>query len=106
MRHVEWPNHGAILSSPDGEHWTLRESGTEESLQAVALGGGVFLAVGRNGCLLVSRDAREWRALPSGGANFSDVTSAHDRFVAVGDRDTILLLGQNLPGQIPRGPAR
>ncbi len=97
-------SHGAILSSPDGENWTPRESGTEESLQAVAFGGGVFLAVGWNGCLLASRDAREWRTLPSGEANFFDVAHAHGRFVAVGDRDTILLVGPNLPGRSPAVP--
>ena len=86
-------SHGRVLSSPDGEHWTPRESGTEESLHAVAFGDGTFLAVGWKGCLLASRDAREWRSLPSCAANLRDVAYGCGGFVAVGDGDTILLVG-------------
>ena len=89
--------HGAIVTSPDGEHWISRESGTEESLKAVAFGDGTFLAVGRKGCLLASGDAREWRTLPPDGTDLYDVAYTRCRFVAVGDRDTILLVGRNLP---------
>ena len=92
------------ISSPDGEHWTPRESGTEESLQSVAYGDGTFLAVGRKGCLLASRDGRHWRSLPSGGTDLCDVTYGCDRFVAVGQGNTILLVGRNLEGHNPSAP--
>lgn len=62
--------------------------------QAVAFGGDIFLAVGRNGCALVSRDAREWRACPLGRVNLHDVAYGGGRFVAVSERDTILLVGR------------
>ena len=97
-------SHGAIVTSPDGEHWILRESGTDESLQAVAFGDGTFLAVGRKGCLLVSRDARHWRSLPSGETDLCDVAYGCDRFVAVGQNNTILLVGRNLESHNPSVP--
>jgi hypothetical protein len=97
-------SHGAIVTSPDGEHWTPRESGTEESLQGVAFGSGTFLAVGRKGCLLASSDARNWRSLPSCGTDLSDVAYGCDRFVAVGQSNTILLVGRNLEEHNPSVP--
>jgi hypothetical protein len=90
--------HGVVVTSTDGEHWTPRESGTTESLRAVAFGGTTFLAVGWNGCLLASRDARDWRSLPSSEGNLCDVAYGCDHFVAVGQRNTILLVGQDLEG--------
>ena len=90
--------HGVVVTSTDGEHWTPRESGTTESLRAVAFGGGTFLAVGWNGSLLASRDVRDWRSLPSCEVNLCDVAYGCDHFVAVGQRNTILLVGQDLEG--------
>ncbi|MBM3665045.1 MAG: hypothetical protein FJW92_04545 [Actinobacteria bacterium] len=52
---------GAVLTSPDGRHWTPRRSGTNVNLHAVAWLGNHFLAGGDGGTLLRSRDGRQWR---------------------------------------------
>jgi hypothetical protein len=85
-------DHGTILCSRDEEHWTRINAGTDESLRSIAFGDDTFLAVGRNGCIVSSRDVCEWRGLRLDGANFYDVAYGSSRFVAVGDRDTIVLI--------------
>jgi hypothetical protein len=45
---------GTILTSPDGETWTQRTSGTTVGLYGVAYGNGTFVAVGEGGTILTS----------------------------------------------------
>ncbi len=74
----------AILTSPDGVHWSHRDSGTDQtSWMGLAYGNGVFLAVGLQGGTLRSTDGANWSfyqtAIPiSPGLAFGD-----GRFVAL-----------------------
>jgi hypothetical protein len=51
----KWPIYaitygkGIILTSPDSDTWTVRTSGTDVPLAAIAYGNGTFVAVGGRG---------------------------------------------------------
>uniref|UniRef100_UPI001FE1A936 choice-of-anchor U domain-containing protein n=1 Tax=Thermus islandicus TaxID=540988 RepID=UPI001FE1A936 len=51
---------GAILTSPDGQSWTARKSGTTNQLNGVTYGNGTFVAVGEGGTILTSTDGVTW----------------------------------------------
>ena len=74
--------------------WSASTSGTTTNLQAVAHGGGTFVAVGNNGVILTSTDAATWtlQQKTSGSEMVNYVTSnlfgvgyGGNKFVAVGD---------------------
>jgi len=61
--------HGTILTSPDGNSWTKRTSGTSKYLMGLTYGNGLFVTVGSvgeiengvpNGTLLTSPDGTTW----------------------------------------------
>lgn len=82
---------GSIVTSPNGQAWTLRTSGTTAILSAVAYGGGKYVAVGYNGpdeiagTIFTSPDGITWTDRSFGGLNsLFGITFAGGRFVAVG----------------------
>jgi hypothetical protein len=82
---------GILYTSPEGEAWTRRNSGTAYRLQDVAYGTGTFVAVGSGGTILTSSDGVTWISQSSGTSNLlRGVTYGNKIFVAVGDRGTIL----------------
>jgi hypothetical protein len=61
----------AILTSPDGEHWTLESAppnphANGASLTSIAHGAGWFVAVGEHGFILTSRDGKDWSLRDAG----------------------------------------
>jgi hypothetical protein len=60
---------GRIQSSPDGVEWTIRNSGTANSLYGISFEGELFLAVGNKGTVLSSTDGISWAAKTSGTTN-------------------------------------
>jgi len=75
-----------ILTSPDGEEWTIKNSGTTYDLQRVTYGNGTFVAVGYNGAILTSPDGEAWNTVNYGAnALLQGVTCGNGTFVAVGD---------------------
>jgi hypothetical protein len=82
---------GAILTSPDGVHWTSQTSGTSEDLAAVASNGNLWVAGGWNGTLLTSTDGITWTQRPSGTIYIvTGVATDGDDWVAVTGGDVIL----------------
>ncbi len=82
---------GALYTSPDGETWTARNSGTNHLLNDAAYGGGTFVAVGEGGTILSSPDGVVWRSRNSGtGYDLNGVGYGQGTFVAVGDGGVIL----------------
>ncbi len=78
-----------ILTSPDGETWTLRSIGTSTyqspSYNAITYGNGNFLAVGNTGAILTSTDGINWSSRFSGTSDsIAEVTSGNSIFVIVG----------------------
>jgi hypothetical protein len=84
---------GAIFTSPDGNTWTPRNSGTLLSLYGVTHGNGLYVAVGGNdvagfGVILTSPDGITWTVQPDSGAlgvSLNGVIYANNQFVAVGN---------------------
>jgi hypothetical protein len=75
---------GTIVTSPDGEHWTPRSSGTVADLYGVEWAGGTWVAVG-DGVVVTSGDGRTWTTRwQQPGAVLYDVEYAAARFNAVG----------------------
>lgn len=86
---------GRVLTSADqGATWSEVQAPVRANLTAVAFGPeGAAVAVGLNGTTLVSRDrGRNWTAAASGTEeHLYDVVWDSKRFVAVGDRATVLV---------------
>lgn len=61
--------YGSILTSTDGQEWTLENSGTTSRLFGVNHGAGTFVAFGENATLAVSSDGRAWSLPPHNLAN-------------------------------------
>ncbi len=62
-------SHGRIFTSPTGEGWTRRTSGTEQHLYTVAVVPQRLLAAGALGTLLTSSDGVTWQAIPTDVSN-------------------------------------
>lgn len=76
---------GRLLTSADGERWTLRDSGTGLALRAVASTQKGFVAVGDLGTILTSVDGAHWlRQEPVTIGDLRGVASAGGRIVVVG----------------------
>ncbi len=83
----------AIFSSSDGTSWVQRTSSASNNLQAVAWGGGVFLAVGTGGVMVSSTDGVTWSTTGLTGITANALRSVrylNGQFVAAGDGGTIL----------------
>ena len=81
---------GTILTSPDGNWWTQRTSGTDHRLLGVTYGNGTFVTVGHSGTILTSTDGTIWTETTSGTDDqLLGVTYGNGLFVVVGYR-TIL----------------
>ena len=78
-------DQGAILTSPDGENWTVRISGIDNTLNRVTYGNGIFVAVGDSGTIFTSTDGENWTVRTSGtNHTLNGVTYGNGIFVAVG----------------------
>ena len=57
---------GTILTSPKGNKWTKRTSGSKSKLRAVAYGKDKLVVVGFSGTILTSSDGIKWTKSKSG----------------------------------------
>jgi hypothetical protein len=81
---------GYILSSTDAQTWTLRTSGTTQSLQQVRHLNSNFVAVGDAGVLLTSPDGTTWTSRSSGtSSRLNSAAYGAGLYVAVGTSGTI-----------------
>jgi hypothetical protein len=92
----------AILTSPDGEHWTTQTvpadpDGDNLAVVSIDYGGGWFVAVGERGLILTSRDGIRWQTRDSTTfAHLQSVRYANGTFIAVGQQGTLLTSGNIL----------
>lgn len=85
-------DNGLIKTSPNGEAWTTRNSGTILSLRGVTYSEdhGLFVVVGYNGLILTSPNGIYWTKRQSGTTvNFWGVGCGNHRVVVVGDSGAI-----------------
>jgi len=77
-----------LFSQPN---WTIRTSGTTNSLRAVTYGNNQYVAVGNGGIILTSSDGSTWTTRTSGtNAFLTGVTYGNNQYVAVGNGGIIL----------------
>jgi Photosynthesis system II assembly factor YCF48 len=81
--------NGMILTSPDGITWTSTISGITNRFNSAAYAddkyGGLFVAVGDNGAILISQDKTNWSIVESCTTmTLNKVIYEQGRFVAVG----------------------
>ena len=84
---------GTVLTSSDGKSWTIRDSGTSQSLYSITIRDNdvSYLAVGNLGKVLTSSDGIAWISKSSGTTqNLREVTYSNSNFVAVGGYGTII----------------
>ncbi len=85
--------NGSIITSNDGDTWTLQNSGLSITitLKAVASNGSIIVAVGTNGTILTSTGGVAWQAQPAMVNNdLNDISWDGQQFGVVGSNDTIL----------------
>ncbi len=84
---------GLILTSPDGETWTVRNQSKsgENSLLTVVYGNGTFVAAGVDGTIWTSPDGESWIKNPESlsYANISEIIYDKGTFVMVGEYGNI-----------------
>ena len=88
---VAFGDTGGIITSPDGESWTPRATGTVKALHGSIFGNGMFVAVGEGGTIVTSPDGMSWTNRPSvADSLLRGVAAGNGLFVAVGDQGTIV----------------
>ncbi|HEX2851818.1 MAG TPA: hypothetical protein VHO24_01175 [Opitutaceae bacterium] len=84
---------GTILTSPSGETWTTRTSGTTKRLRGAAAAANVAVAAGETGTILSSFNGAAWTPRSSGTTDtLRGVARNPTHFVAVGGRTTGVVL--------------
>jgi hypothetical protein len=74
---------GVIRTSPDGNTWTIRDSGVENNLTNITYQNGKFVVCGYE-CILESQDGIEW-SIKYGGEEYDSIQSfAHNEDILVG----------------------
>jgi hypothetical protein len=82
---------GDLLASPDGLTWTIVPSMNRQPLSAVALSDqGQAIAVGKQGTMVASQNGQSNRIGSSSTEDLHDIAWGLDRYVVVGNGDTIL----------------
>ncbi|GAB6940846.1 sialidase family protein [Thermus brockianus] len=85
---------GLVLVSEDGERWDVKQpyGPTENDFYALAYGAGTLLGASEDGFLWISSDRGDtWTTVDTGaGENLNAIIYTNQRFVAVGDRGTIV----------------
>jgi len=73
--------NGALLTSTNGQDWSLQQSRTVNELRAATYGAGQFVVVG-NQVILTSADGIHWRNFYPGNYDLAAVTYGNGQFVA------------------------
>ncbi len=82
---------GLIVTSPAGDVWTTRTSGTTNQLNKICFGPIPVVAVGNSGTIVTSSDGITWTVRTSGTAqNLNDSFYGNFLYAAVGNSGTIV----------------
>ena len=75
---------GRILTSKDGEAWSVVDTRANEILNAAAYGNGVYVLVGERGVVMSSTDTETWEFQEATDQNIRSLAFAHSQFYAFG----------------------
>jgi photosystem II stability/assembly factor-like uncharacterized protein len=82
---------GVILSSPNGDVWTVATSNTTSQLNDVAFANDLFVAVGNDFNTLISTDGLNWNRVTSGAfSNLNAVAYGNGLWTIIGDNGVIV----------------
>jgi hypothetical protein len=82
---------GTLLTSSDGNNWSIRDTGTSGNLSDCTYGDGLYVAVGEFGLVLTSPDAIAWTQRYAGTFySLNAIIFAAGEFITVGEATTIL----------------
>lgn len=96
---------GLIRTSHDGFSWSMRDSGTPNTLLSVVHGGSRFVAVGARGTICTSTDGAHWKLAKSGTTEtLAAIAYGNGVFVAVGDHGTIITSNDGLRWRQQQSP--
>ncbi|MGD0054573.1 MAG: fibronectin type III domain-containing protein [Acidimicrobiales bacterium] len=111
-RFVAVSSNGQIITSTNGDDWTLSWEHDKYDFTSVAYGGGRFVAVdGSSGAIAVSTNGRSWRLYPTpmaglrwgavayGNANFVAFDSSGSGYVATSQTGYVWAVHQYSPAQ-------
>jgi hypothetical protein len=88
---------GLVRTSPDGNTWTNRNSGTTYNIYGVTYGGGQFVAVGYHGIILTSPNGSTWTTR-------APYTKNGDSFTCVAYNGTDLYVAAGVAGRVATSP--
>ena len=87
---------GGLASASAQSHWEVKPSNSTASLNAVAFGNGVFVAVGDNGSIVTSPDGNVWTARVSGTTDrLPAIAFGKGRFVVTRENRAAPILTSN-----------
>lgn len=90
-RFVAVGQSGVVLTSADGQQWSITASNLAQNLRSIAYGAGTFVTVGDTGALLTSDNGSDWTLRDSTTTNaLQCVRWLGDRFMAGGALGTLL----------------
>ncbi len=82
---------GTILFSPDGQTFSLEESGTDNNINGLTVKNGLFIACADNGILLISKNGRSWNSIHLEVMGNIISLSANDSFcIGITDKGEII----------------
>ncbi len=78
---------GKLVTSPDGNSWTLQNTGVSSLLRGIAWSGSIYVVVGSNNTIISSPDRINWtpRLSAATGLDIASVVWSGAGFIAVGE---------------------
>lgn len=104
-------NNGAILTSTSGTNWTVTPSPVSNTINDVAYGAGVWVAVGDLATIISSTNALTWRkanvpaSLSSAHINLHGITYHDGTFISVGSAGKVITSQDGISWNIRNTPA-
>jgi len=88
--YVAFGDRGRISTSTDGQTWTARDTGENDSFAAVTHGDKGWVAIGKNHALLQSNDGATWTSVPLQAGprpvTASTIAFGNGRYISAGTR--------------------
>jgi hypothetical protein len=102
-------SEGTVLISSNGNSWSQQNSGTTNSLNAIACADQRLVAVGAAGTIISSENGIDWSLKNSGTTNhLNGIAYGNGAFVGIGDKGTLITSpdAQNWTVRVPFSPSQ